>query len=291
MPPRSSWKGYLRLSLVSVPVQAINAMASGGGKIHLHQLHAPCHSRIRYQKVCPIHGEVSNAEIVSGYEFAKGQYVVIDEDEVDQLRTQADKAINIDTFVAPDAVDPMYYDGRTYYLIPDGPMGLKPYAVLLKALQEQQRYGIGQAVFSGREQLVLLRPLADVLGLEMLHYQSQVRTLESLTGELTLPEVKKEELRLANKLVEASSSDKFDISRYEDLYTNKLTAVIEAKVAGKELVRPPAEETPVINLMDALRKSVAEKRRPAGRAAGQRAAGPRSTKAGKPRRPGGRRAG
>lgn len=291
MPPRSSWKGYLRLSLVSVPVQAINAMASGGGKIHLHQLHAPCHSRIRYQKVCPIHGEVSNAEIVSGYEFAKGQYVVIDEDEVDQLRTQADKAINIDTFVAPDAVDPMYYDGRTYYLIPDGPMGLKPYAVLLKALQEQQRYGIGQAVFSGREQLVLLRPLADVLGLEMLHYQSQVRTLESLTGELTLPEVKKEELRLANKLVEASSSDKFDISRYEDLYTNKLTAVIEAKVAGKELVRPPAEETPVINLMDALRKSVAEKRRPAGRAAGQRGPGPRSTKAGKPRRPGGRRAG
>src|SRR5579871_6300548 len=130
MAPRSSWKGYLRLSLVSVPVQAINAMASEGGKIHLHLLHSKCHNRIRYEKVCPIHGEVPNDEIVHGYEHAKGQYVVIEDEDVDQLRSEADKAINIDTFVSPSEIDPLYFDGRTYYLLPDGPMGAKPYAVL-----------------------------------------------------------------------------------------------------------------------------------------------------------------
>jgi DNA end-binding protein Ku len=270
MAPRSSWKGYLRLSLVSVPVQAVNATVSGGGKIHLHQLHAACHNRIRYQKVCPVHGEVSANEIVYGYEHSKGQYVIVEDEDIDKLRTEADKAINIDTFVAPDVIDPMYFDGRTYYLLPDGPMGLKPYAVLLKAMQERGCYGIGQAVFSGHEQLVLVRPLGELLGLEMLHFQKQLRSQESMAGEGPLPEVKKEELRLASKLIEASTSEKFDLGRYEDTYTQKLTEVIEAKVAGKEIVRPPQEdETPVINLMDALRKSVAQTRRPAAKQTGK----------------------
>ena len=101
MAARSSWKGYLRLSLVSVPVKAYTATTTGGGEIHLNQIHADCHSRIRYQKVCPIHGEVSNDAIVSGYEFAKGQFVVIDPDELDKLRTESDKAVQIATFVAP----------------------------------------------------------------------------------------------------------------------------------------------------------------------------------------------
>src|SRR5579872_6933565 len=101
MAARASWKGYLRLSLVSVPVQAFTASASGHGKIQLHQIHEECHSRIKYKKTCPIHGEVSNDEIVSGYEYAKGQYVIIDPDELDKLRTESDKAIQISTFVEP----------------------------------------------------------------------------------------------------------------------------------------------------------------------------------------------
>jgi DNA end-binding protein Ku len=265
MPPRSSWKGFLRLSLVSVPVQAINAEVSGGGEIHFHMLHAPCHNRIRYQKVCPVHGEVSNDEIVHGYEYAKGQYVIVEDEDVDRLRSQADKAINIDTFVAPDAIDPMYFDGRTYYLLPDGPMGLKPYAVLLKAMAEQGCCGVGQAVFSGREQLVLVRPMDGVIGLEMLHFHNQIRSQESLSAEIELPEVKKEELRLAARLIEASTREKFDLAEYQDVYTRKLQEVIEAKVAGKQIARPPEEETPVINLMDALRKSVAQTRRGASK--------------------------
>ena len=259
MAPRSSWKGYLRFSLVSVPVQAFNAAVSGGGDIHLHQLHAECHNRIRYKKVCPVHGEVSNDEIVMGYEYAKGQYVIVDDSEVDKLRAAADRAINIDTFVSPDAIDPVYFDGRSYYLLPDGPMGTKPYAVLLQALAHERQWAVGQAVFFGCEQLVLVRPLAGVLCLEMLHYSAQVRSIESVAGELSLPTVKKEELRLASKLIEASARAGFDFAQYVDQYTNRLKELIDAKVEGKEIVAPPQEdETPVINLMDALRKSVAQ---------------------------------
>ena len=267
MAPRSSWKGYLRLSLVSVPVQAFNAAESGGGDIHLNQLHSVCHNRIRYKKVCPVHGEVPNDEIVMGYEYGKGEYVIIDEDEVDKLRTEADKAINIDTFVPRDSIDPVYFNGRTYYLLPDGPMGLKPYAVLLKALDAEGRWAVGQAVFFGREQLVMLRPLDEVICLEMLHYAAQVRQPASFTSELSLPPVAKEELRLASKLIEASTRDKFDLAQYEDQYTTRLKELIDAKVAGKEIVAAPGaeESTPVINLMDALRQSVARAKQPQSR--------------------------
>ena len=257
--PRSSWKGYLRLSLVSVPVQAFTATMSGGGKIHLNQLHDECHSRIRYQKVCPIHGEVSSSEIVSGYEYSKGNYVVVEPDELDKLRSEGDRAINIDTFIAPDEIDARYYDGRTYYLVPDGPVGQKPYAVLYRGMEEQQRYAIGQAVFSGKEQLVLVRPLEGLLTMSMLSYESQIRPPSAFEEEFEKPQVTKEELRLAETLITASTAEDFDLSKYEDLYTARLTQLIEAKVEGREIVAPPAEEeTTVINLMDALRKSVAQ---------------------------------
>src|SRR5688572_4166314 len=108
---RHSWKGFLKLSLVTIPVKAIPAIA-GGNEIHLNQLHAACHNRIRYRKTCPVHGEVANDEIVSGYEYAKDQYVVIDPDEIDKLRTASDKAITIDAFVAPGSIDPLHAAGK-----------------------------------------------------------------------------------------------------------------------------------------------------------------------------------
>src|SRR5437764_4790504 len=115
MAAHSSWSGYLKFNLISVPVKGYNAAASGG-KIGFHLLHAKCHQRIRYKKVCPIHGEVSNDEIVSGYEYEKGQYVTVGKDERGELKEKDDKAIAIDTFVAPDAIDPIYFSGRTFYL-------------------------------------------------------------------------------------------------------------------------------------------------------------------------------
>src|SRR5262249_40436231 len=130
MAARSSWKGFLRFSLVSVPVKAYNATTSGGGEITLNQIHADCHSRIKYQKVCPVHGEVSGDAILSGYEFAKGQYVVVDPAEIEKLRPESDKAVQIDAFVSPATIDPIYQNGKTYYLVPDGPVAFKPYALL-----------------------------------------------------------------------------------------------------------------------------------------------------------------
>ena len=269
MPPRSSWKGYIKLSLVSVPVQAFTASVSGGGEIHLNQLHEECHSRIRYKKVCPIHGEVPNDEIVTGYEYAEGQYVIVEGSELDKLRTESDRAINIDTFIDPADLDPIYYDGRTYYLVPDTPVGHKPYAVLYKAMEKQGKYGVAQVVFSGKEQLVLIRPYEGLLTMTMLSFDNQVRKPAAFRDEIVTSEVSQQELKLAEMLIDASTADKFDFPGYEDLYTKRLTELIEAKAAGKEIVSPPAEEeTQVINLMDALRQSVAKaKKEPAAAAA------------------------
>lgn len=255
---RTSWKGFLRLSLVSVPVKAYSAAVSGNGRIHLNQLHEACHSRIRYQKVCPIHGEVSSDEIVSGYEYAKGQYVVIDESDLDKLRTPAEKAINIDKFVPFSSINPLYLDGRAYYLLPDGPVGNKPYALLTKAMEEEDRAAIATVVLTGREQVAAVRSVDGLLTLSILNFESQLKKPEAFEDEVPLFQASNEELRLAKTLIAETSADSVDLAQYRDTYTEKLAQLIEAKVAGQEVVAPPAQEEPqVINLMDALRESVA----------------------------------
>ncbi len=273
MAARSSWKGFLRLSLVSIPVKAYTATASGGGEIHLNQIHADCHSRIKYQKTCPIHGEVSNDAIVSGYEFAKGQYVVIDPDELDKLRSESDKAVKIDSFVATDALDPLYFSGRTYYLVPDGPVGQKPYALLHKGMVDQGRQAIAQVVMHGKEQVVMLRPMGKLIAMSMLSFESQVVKPENFEGEVPPQEATGPEMDLVKTLIKASTAPKFDFSKYKDTYTEKLSQLIEAKVQGKEIVAPPQEEAQVINLMDALKKSLAMQGAPMAAAVGAETAG------------------
>lgn len=259
MAARSSWKGFLKLSLVSVPVKAYTATASGGGEIHLNQLHAACNSRIQYKKTCPIHGEVANDEIVSGYEYSKGQYVVIDPNELDKLRTEGDKAVNIDVFINPDDLDPVYLNGRTYYLVPDGPVGQKPYVVLHAGMMEQNRFGVGQVVMHGKEQTFLLRPMNGLLAMSMLAYDTQITKPSAFEEEVPKQEISPEELKLVKTLIDASTNKKFDFGHYKDVYTEKLTQLIEAKVSGKEIVAPPpAEQAHIINLMDALKQSVAK---------------------------------
>jgi DNA end-binding protein Ku len=259
MAARSSWKGFLKLSLVSIPVKAYTATTSSGGEIKLNQLHADCHSRIQYKKTCPVHGEVSQDQIVSGYEHSKGQYVVIDTDELDKLRTEDDKAINVDVFIDRDALDPVYLSGKTYYLVPDGPMGQKPYSVLREGMIDTKRNAIAQVVMHGKEQVVLLRPVEGLIGMEMLNYDPQVTKPSTFDDEVPKLEGSPEELKLIKTLIDSFTDKKFDFSRYKDKYTEKLTTLIEAKVQGKELVAPPVHEhAQIINLMDALKKSVAQ---------------------------------
>ncbi len=258
MAARSSWKGFLKLSLVSIPVKAYTVRVSGGGDIKLNQLHAECKSRIQYKKFCPIHGEVKQDEIVSGYEHGKDQYVIIDPDELEKLRTEDDKAIKIVVCVPPDTLDPTYYSERSYYLVPDGPVGQKPYTVICEALKEEKRYAIAQMVLSGKEQLVLLRPREGVLTMTVLNLDAEISKPAAFKDEVPDVESSKEELGLAKTLIKGLSTDKLDYAQYKDVYTEKLAKLIEAKVEGKELVAPPAQpHGEVINLMDALRQSVA----------------------------------
>jgi DNA end-binding protein Ku len=272
MPPRSSWKGFLKLSLVSVPVKAYTATASGGGDIRLNQLHAECHSRINYKKTCPIHGEVPNDQIVSGYEYSKGQYVVVDTDELDKLRTEDDKAINIDTFIEPGDLDPVYSTGRTYYLVPDGPVAQKSYAVLHDTMIQLGRQAVAQVVMHGKEHVVWLRPQDGLISMTLLNYEQDITKPATFQDELIKPAIEPDEIKLAKMLVDASTAKKFDFSKYKDVYTEKLTQLIEAKVAGKEIVAPPVhEQAQIINLMDALRQSVeqTQKTAPPAKAAGK----------------------
>jgi DNA end-binding protein Ku len=263
MPARSIWKGFIRLSLVSVPVKAYTASATQS-EIHLRQLHRECNSPIKYQKTCPIHGEVSTADIVSGYEYSKGQYVVIEPEEIDKMRTEADKAVNIDGFVSPDVVDPLYLTGSTYYLLPEGAVGQKPYALLHKGMVDENRFAIAQTVLFRREHVVVLRPVGKVIGMSTLFFENQVKEGDSFADELTQPEVSPEELKLAKTLIGASALEDFDLAKYKDTYNEKLTALIHAKVEGREIVAPPVAEGPkVINLMDALKQSLEEAKRKA----------------------------
>jgi DNA end-binding protein Ku len=259
--PRPSWKGYLKLSLVSVPIRGYTANVAASD-IRLHQLHAECHSRIKYQKTCPVHGEVSKEEIVSGYEYSKGEYVVIEPEELSRLRGERERAITIDAVMSQHTIDPVFFTDKTYYLVPDGAVGQKPFALIQRCLADDEMQAVGRVVLYGREELVLVRPVDGLLAMTALKYESEVAHAESLREELDKAEMSREELTLTKRLIEAFEKPKFSLADYKDHYALELTKLIEAKVEGKELVTPPAAEEPkVINLMDALKKSVAAARK------------------------------
>jgi DNA end-binding protein Ku len=258
MASRTVWKGFIQFSLVAVPVKAYTATASGGGRISLNQLHKECHSRIQYKKSCPQHGEVPADQIVSGYEFADGQYVVIEPDEIEKIRSTKEKSLNIEGFIEADSVDATYFSGKTWYLVPDGPVAQKPYALLRKVMIESKRVAFARVVVSGRQQLVMLRPLGGLIAGSMLSYSSEVKGFDEFEKEVVTLEVDAKEMQLAKTLTDSLVVRDFDISAYKDDYTEKLTQLIEAKVAGKQIVEPPAEEpAQVINLMEALYQSLA----------------------------------
>ncbi len=265
MAPRSSWKGFLKLSLVSVPVRAFTANNTSE-EIRLNQLHSECNSRVKYKKVCPEHGELSNDQIVSGYEYTKDNYVVIDPEELQKIRKESDKAVSIEGFIKPEDVDPMYFAGRTYYLLPDGVAGNRPYALLHKGMIDAGVVGLAKVVMSGRVQLVMLRPIGKMLGMSILTYAKKVKEVGPFQEELEDQDVSKEEDKLTRTLIDASLIEDFDLNAYTDNYTDELTKLIQMKIDGEEVVSAPDPEEPkIINLMDALKKSVAEAQSASGK--------------------------
>jgi DNA end-binding protein Ku len=255
---RASWRGQLRFGLVSFEVQAINAENKENAEVHFHLLHEPDHERIHYAKVCPKHGEIPNDEIVEGVEYAKGKYVELDKEELDVLRTDAEKALAIDAFVSSEEIDPIYFDGRMYYLIPSGANSTEPYALLQAAMEKRERWGVGQVVFSGREQLAVIRPFEGVITMAMLNYDAEIRKPSEIKGEFTRPRTATSKLKLAEDLIGKWQEGKFDFASYKDRYRQKVKEAIAAKKKGHAIEAPEEEDTgEVINLMEALKQSVA----------------------------------
>ena len=217
-----------------------------------------CHSRIRQKTVCPVHGELDRGEIVKGYEYTKDQYVVIDLDELDRLRAEDEgKAIKIDAFIDPSQLDPIYFTESSYFLLPDGAAGQKPFALLYRAMLEKGLYCIAHVVLHNREQLVSVRALDDILCMTTLRYAHQVKATSAFADERVETSVSEAESALASTLIDETTLAEFDLSAYQDQYTERLTRLIEAKVSGAEIVEAPSSEAPsVINLMEALKASV-----------------------------------
>ncbi|CAN5449240.1 Ku protein [soil metagenome] len=258
MSARPSWSGFLKFNLISIPVKGYNAAASGGGKIGFHMLHAKCHERIRYKKVCPVHGEVENDEIVNGYEVSKGKYVVVDKEERKGVRSEDDKTIDVDAFVPPQAIDPLFFSGKTYYLLPDGKVGQQPYAVMLEAMRQQERYAVARVVFAGRAQVCVVHATSNVLAMTLLAYESELKLPATFEEELKEVASTTQERKLACTLISAATDQDFNLAQYKDEYTNRLSKLVEGKVKrAKKLVGPAHEEQPaIINLMDALKQSL-----------------------------------
>jgi DNA end-binding protein Ku len=253
---RASWKGEMQLGLVRFNVEAINAHSRSGSDIHFHQLHGECHNRIQYEKVCPIHGEVAHEEIVLGYEYGRGKYVEIDPDELDAMRTKEERALRIEEFCAADELDQIYFDGRMYFLAPVAVHDREPYQLVRRALADEGLIGIGQVVFSGKEQLAAILPRERVLAMAMLNYAPELRDPAAL-GVGSDSSIPSKNLRLAKELIRSMTSDRFRIAAYEDHYRQRVKQLIASKRRGKPITVPSEEEpSPVLNLMEALERSM-----------------------------------
>ncbi|MDP1571995.1 MAG: Ku protein [Vicinamibacterales bacterium] len=251
---RPTWKGYLKVSLVTIPVRVYPATESSA-TISFNQLHAECQTRIQQKKWCPsCEREITSAEVVKGYEFEKGRWVVIADEDVAKVRAESTKVINLVQFAGAGAIDPMYVD-KTYYLAPEGPMANDAYAVMRDGMRDHT--GIGKMAIHGREYLVAIRPHKQGLVMHTLHHAAEIRTIDQIDE---LREVRGQvapaEAKLASQVIQ-SLEGPLDLRDYQDEYQQGLRQIIEAKIAGEEIAMPEESTPPkVVDLMEALRRSL-----------------------------------
>jgi DNA end-binding protein Ku len=239
---------------VSVPVKAYPAVRNVAAS-PFHFLHADCGQRIRYEKHCPQHGAVPADAIVRGYEYAPHHHVIMEAEELEQFRPARDKALVLEQFVPVGDIDPTFYAGRSLYLLPDGVAAQHPYGVLAEAMEEAGQGALGRVVLSSQRQLVVVRPRGRLLVLDVLHYPAQVRSLAGYAAELACPAITEAERALARQLL-ALASAPLAWARYPDCSAEELAALIQAKIA-QQPPAAPVEEPVVLNLLDALKQSVA----------------------------------
>src|SRR5471030_94040 len=254
MAARATWKGYLKISLVNIPIKVFPATESGGS-ISFNQLHAECQTRIQQKKWCPhCEREVPNTEIVKGFEFEKGRYVIMSDEDLEKVRPQSTRVIDLVQFADAASLDPMYVD-RTYYLAPDGGMAGDAFAVMRDGMQG--KVGIGKLALYGREYLVAVRPFQRGIVMHTLHHAAEMRGIDSVDELSSVPAtVKPEEMKLARQVIQMFEQP-LNLADYTDEYRDGLQRIIDGKIAGEEAVATTAETPPkVVNLMEALKKSL-----------------------------------
>jgi DNA end-binding protein Ku len=257
---RAYWKGYLRLSLVTIGVE-IYAATDSAKATAFHQIHKPSGKRVRYEKVAPGVGAVKASDIVKGFEIGDDSYVVVEPEELDAIKLESKRAIDFVQFVDPDEIDPRYFD-KPYYIAPEGEVSTEALVVLREALRASNKTGLAKLTMRGRENLVAIMPLGDGLLLETLHYANEIRSAATYFDELKDAKIDKEMVSLAMELIERKTK-KFDASEFRDAYAVALDELVARKRAGHAIIRAPEEERPlgkVINLIEALRESVGAER-------------------------------
>jgi DNA end-binding protein Ku len=267
---RTIWNGSISFGLVNIPIGL--ALATQKTDVAFRTLHRECGTPIKQKRYCPLHErDVEADELVKGWEIAKGQFVLVEESDLESIALQRSQSIEILRFVKLAEVDPVYFD-RTYYLAPaSAEAQRRPYVLLLRAMQDTEMAAIGKFVLWGKENLCLIRPHGEMLALETLFFAEDVRSRAEIEEAVVATEVKEAELALALQVI-ASLVGEFRPEDFENEYRQELRALLEAKAAGQEIARPePAPETPVVDLMEALKRSVAdvEKRKSASGSKGR----------------------
>jgi DNA end-binding protein Ku len=256
---RAYWKGYLRLSLVTIGVQIYNAVESKG-TISFRQIHKPSGRRVQYEKVVEGIGKIENADIVKGYEVDTDTYVVMEPEEIDALKLESKKTIDLVQFVDAGEVDYRYFE-RPYFVAPSDPLGGEGYVVIRDALRKTNKIGLAQVTIAGREWLVAIAPIGDGLLMEMLRYADELRDPEDFFDEVPDEKPQKEMIDLAVQLIEKKTSP-FKPEAFHDHYQDALKDLVQKKMKGRKIVAPEEQERPkganVVDLMEALKRSIGQ---------------------------------
>jgi len=258
------WKGHLTFGLISIPVRMFTA--ARGERVSFNQLHNVCHSRLKQPLFCPhCNRNVERSEIVKGYEYEKDQYVLFTDEELDKIEPPSAKVMEILEFVKLDEMDPLYFDS-SYYIAPED-AGVKAYQLLLKAMEESGYGAIAKLTMHQREHIVIIRPGATGKGMTLhtMFYSNEIRAAEAVPTDKV--ELKDQEKKLAQQLIESLAAH-WEPQKYRDEYQDNVRTMIAAKLKGQEVTEVAQPHmAPVIDLMEALKKSLAEKQAPAASAA------------------------
>ena len=260
MPARPSWRGQIKLALVSIPVEIYPA-TKAGKSIAFHQVHEPSGQRVRYEKVVPGIGPVDRDDILKGYEVDKGEYVLLDPEEIEKVKLESRKTLELTQFVDLSDIDPIYFD-KPYYVVPADDLAEEAFVVLREALKKTKKVGIGQLAMRGQEYVISLKPCGRGLVLETLRYADEVHKAGSYFRDIADAKPDADLLEMAETLIEKKAGD-FDAAEFENRYIDALRALIDEKIRkkGKRVIQDNSPDAPpkgsnVVDLMAALKKSL-----------------------------------